>query len=369
MRFRCTACVCVSVGFWVALAVSLSLSNAWISCVSIRTSQRSSHTNSQLFFSTADEEQMKERANYLIPRRSRPKRKPKVASPAKRQSKRQSSAMALNAQRKELLNHEILTREEELDLGRKVNIANKLRSAISLLVEEKKAALKQEIIKEVYNIDEGDYINNELLESSFENLPYFSIQSEDALFDPGGSPTLCGDELYLENYYQNQMERGMHSGVDDLELLSADDISCLDIKGGRAELQRILLEGAFARDKLIRNNIRLVVSIAKRWARQSAKYDNEDGAHLLSIYAGSSSRPSLDEAIQEGILGLARAADRYDPSRGLRFATYSTHWVTSFVRNCFQESTTGTLRIPSQLHLIRVRACCYDEIVGGITCM
>jgi hypothetical protein len=97
--------------------------------------------------------------------------------------------------------------------------------------------------------------------------------------------------------------------------------------------------------------------------------DNEDGACLLSIYAGSSSRPSLDEAIQEGILGLARVADRYDPSRGLRFATYSTHWVTSFVRNCFQESTTGTLRIPSQLHLIRVRACCYDEIVGCITCM
>ena len=238
-----------------------------------------------------------------------------------------------------------------------MNLANKLRSAISHLVEEKKAALKQEIIKEVFKVDEGDLISEALLESPFGNSPHFSIQSDDALFDPDCSPTLCGDEIYLENYYQNQVERGIHSGVDDLELLSEDDISSLVLKGGRAELQRTLLEGAFARDKLIRNNIRLVVSIAKRWARQSAKYDNKDGAHLLAIYAGSSSRPSLDDAIQEGILGLARAADRYDPSRGLRFSTYSTHWVTSFVRNCFQDSMTGTLRLPSQVHVIRVRAC------------
>jgi hypothetical protein len=255
------------------------------------------------------------------------------------------------------LNHEILTREEELDLGRMVNQANKLRSSISQLVEGKKAALQQEIIKQVYNMDEGGFINEGLLYSSFEDFNDFSFYSEGALFDPDGSPTLCGQEISLENYYQNQMELGTRSGLDEMALLSeADIISSLDLKGGRAELQMILLKGAFARDKLIRSNIRLVVSIAKRWARQSAKYDNQDGAKLVTIYAGSASRPSLDEAIQEGILGLARAADKYDPRRGLRFSTYSTHWVTSFVRNCFQDATTGSLRIPSQLHRVRVRA-------------
>ena len=44
--------------------------------------------------------------------------------------------------------------------------------------------------------------------------------------------------------------------------------------------------------------------------------------------------PSLDEAIQEDILGLVRAADRYDPSRGLRFSTYCTYWVTHWGDAC-----------------------------------
>jgi DNA-directed RNA polymerase sigma subunit (sigma70/sigma32) len=349
---------CVSAAFCAALASSLSQSTAWITGVSSCTSHQSLH--SRLFFSSAEDDGSADErlATFLVPGRPRPKGGYKPKQTAKRQTKRQSAAMALAAQRRELLNHEILTREEELDLGRMVNQASKLRSSISQLVEGKKAALQQEIIKQVYNIDEGGITKEALLSSSFEDFYDFSFQSEDALFDPDGSPTLCGDEISLENYSQNQMELGIHSSLDDMEILSEDDItSNLGLKGGRAELQRILLEGAFARDKLIRSNIRLVVYIAKRWARQSAKYDNQDGAKLVTIYAGSTSRPSLDEAIQEGILGLARAADRYDPSRGLRFSTYCTYWVTCFVRNCFQDATTGSLRIPAQLHLVRVRAC------------
>jgi hypothetical protein len=349
---------CVSAVFCVALASSLSQLSAWISGVSSHTSQRSLH--SQLLFSTTDDDGSADerRATFLVPGRPRPMQEYTPKQTVKRQTKQQSSAMVLAAQRRELLNHELLTREEELDLGRMVQQANKLRSSISQLVREKKAALQQEMIKQVHNIQEGGVINEALLYSSSEDFNDLSFDSEDALFDPDGSPTPCGDEISLENYYQNQMELGIHSSLNDLELLSDDDIiSSLDLKEGRAELLRILLEGAFARDKLIRSNVRLVASIAKRWARHSAKYDNQDGAKLVTIYAGSASRPSLDEAIQEGILGLARAADLYDPSRGLRFSTYSTHWVTLFVRNCFQDATTGSLRIPALMHLVRVRAC------------
>ena len=126
----------------------------------------------------------------------------------------------------------------------------------------------------------------------------------------------------------------------DLKILSQEDIiEVLGIEGGKSELRAILHRGAKARNKLMRSNIRLVVSIGKKWTDR---------------YNGSWDKPSLDEIIQEGMLGLARAVDKFDPDRGLRFSTYSTHWITSYVRQCFQDTATGCLKVPSQLHDIKV---------------
>ena len=60
------------------------------------------------------------------------------------------------------------------------------------------------------------------------------------------------------------------------------------------------------------------------------------------------------------MLGLARAVNKYDPERGLRFSTYATHWITSYVRVCFQRAVTGCLRVPSQLHDIKAA---YNRLV------
>ncbi len=128
----------------------------------------------------------------------------------------------------------------------------------------------------------------------------------------------------------------------------------------------------------MRRNVKLVTSIAKNWMRNSFSTANANlgsstsstssssnggkatRKYLSQMYEGSWDRPSLDEAVQEGILGLARAVDKYDPERGLRFSTYATHWITSYVRVCFQRAVTGCLRVPSQLHDIKAA---YQRIV------
>jgi len=94
---------------------------------------------------------------------------------------------------------------------------------------------------------------------------------------------------------------------------------------------------------MISSNIRLVVSIAKRWAKNSGP------ANLAAAYAGGWDRPSLDEAIQEGILGLMQAADRFDPERGFRFSTYATFWITVHIQRCYQSATTGCIRVPANI--------------------
>ncbi|MGI9050737.1 MAG: sigma-70 family RNA polymerase sigma factor [Rubrobacteraceae bacterium] len=67
-----------------------------------------------------------------------------------------------------------------------------------------------------------------------------------------------------------------------------------------------------ARRKLIEKNLRLVVSVAKK-------------------YRGASPGLSLEDLVQEGNLGLIKAVDKFDPERGYRFSTYATHWVRQAV--------------------------------------
>jgi DNA-directed RNA polymerase sigma subunit (sigma70/sigma32) len=216
-------------------------------------------------------------------------------------------------QRREMANHEILTRQEDLELGQKVVRANSLRAAMAELIETKTSALEDEILHQVYSdyYSENDLSRASQVDLDDDDLEYLSVihpndNNEEELFDSQGMPTLSGDEYPLDNHYQNRHE-GRMRGIDDLHdgfLTECEIVNNLGLERGRAELQEILLEGAVARDTLIRSNIRLVISIAKRWARQLAKYNNPESSNRVSIYAGNAFTPSLDEAIQEGIVGL-----------------------------------------------------------------
>ena len=65
--------------------------------------------------------------------------------------------------------------------------------------------------------------------------------------------------------------------------------------------------------------------------------------------------PSLDEVVQEGILGLSRAVDKYDPSFGYKFSTYASYWITSHVQNAFRSASTGALAVPMNVSVLRTK--------------
>lgn len=172
---------------------------------------------------------------------------------------------------------------------------------------------------------------------------------------------LFSDRADFDAWAMSDNDDDKEEDMEQFQLTDADVNRDFGLLGGLAELQSVLLQGAFARDTLIRNNVRLVVSIAKKWAKQQYRSRGKDAADgqqggvatLRSIYKGSWDRPSLDEAIQEGIMGLAEAADRFEPERNWKFGTYATFWVTNYIRRCFQSAYTNGIRAPDEFHQVR----------------
>lgn len=100
----------------------------------------------------------------------------------------------------------------------------------------------------------------------------------------------------------------------------------------RSRLDVIIEDGLGARDHLIKANTRLVVSIAKRYMGR--------GVAFLDL-------------IQEGNLGLMKAVEKYDYTRGFRFSTYATWWVRQTISRAISDQSR-TIRVP--VHMIdRIR--------------
>ena len=127
------------------------------------------------------------------------------------------------------------------------------------------------------------------------------------------------EELTLARLVQRR-ERLMEQQGDGNDLLRWADRCQLS----PAELRQALHRGRRAKERMIQANLRLVVAVAKKYQQR--------GMELLDL-------------VQEGTLGLERAVERFDPTRGFRFSTYAYWWIRQGITRGIA-SQSRAIRLP-----------------------
>ncbi len=199
---------------------------------------------------------------------------------------------------------------------------------LELVVKAKKAGeIDQRDITAAFpdtpdNVDILDSLYTELADNNIK-ITTATDKSEPALSDEwtaeDDEEIVITDQVYLDDVADDSVRLYLRE-IGKIPLLKADEELAL--------AQRVVAGEKDAKDQMAEANMRLVVSIAKRYVGR--------GLDLLDL-------------IQEGNTGLLRAVEKFDPDKGFKFSTYATWWIRQAITRAIADQAR-TIRIP--VHMV-----------------
>ncbi len=210
----------------------------------------------------------------------------------------------------------------------------KQKSDFQELIEKGRAkgSLTNEEILEVLDEEELDVENMEKLMETIENLgiEVTGYNDDNVFADLNSNLDAVGDQYDgTEDSDSLLSQEGLI--IDDPVKMYLKEIGKVDLLSTDEELQlaeKMALGDEEAKRKLVESNLRLVVSIAKRYVGR--------GMFFLDL-------------IQEGNLGLMKAVEKFDYTKGYKFSTYATWWIRQAITRAIADQAR-TIRIP--VHMV-----------------
>ena len=205
---------------------------------------------------------------------------------------------------------------------------------LETLVEEVKEIVAEEEDKaEIRVVNVAEESQNEenaftIKDSEEDDAPAQTVLTAGATADPVKDYLkLIGRVPLLNAEMEVELSLQVEAGLFAEEKLAHD--KKLD-KKLRREYEQLVLQGRRAKNHLLEANLRLVVSLAKRYT----------GRGMLFL-----------DLIQEGNLGLIRAVEKFDYTKGYKFSTYATWWIRQAITRAMADQAR-TIRIP--VHMVEV---------------
>ncbi len=228
---------------------------------------------------------------------------------------------------KELKNNDIEIKSDSESGGEVEGKTTNIKSVINELVEigKKQGFLTYEVIaKKTSNLDLDANSLDELYNALNENN--IEIRSED---ESDSDTNLLEDdpEFNIEHIVNESKDMSVNDNVR-MYLKEIGKISLLSLDEEQELSKRIASGDEYAKKILAESNLRLVVSIAKRYV----------GRGLLFL-----------DLIQEGNIGLMKAVDKFDYDKGFKFSTYATWWIRQAITRALADQAR-TIRVP--VHMV-----------------
>ena len=188
----------------------------------------------------------------------------------------------------------------------------------SQFVEAKEAPLVKELVEDGgYTVSDSDEADE----------PEQQVMSAGATADPVKDYLKQIGKVALLNAVQEvELAKRIEAGLFAEERLTEKKVKAKD----REDFDWIIADGRRAKNHLLEANLRLVVSLAKRYT----------GRGMLFL-----------DLIQEGNLGLIRAVEKFDYTKGYKFSTYATWWIKQAITRAMADQAR-TIRIP--VHMVEV---------------